>query len=79
MHNLLRYKTSDLFVPLVCDGGHRRLKHSRVKSLRPGPGLTFCLSPGPRIISDMMSMGTGNTMVELFSCEMLFRVCRYRS
>ena len=30
-------------------------------------------------ISDMMSMGTGNTMVELFSAEMLFRVCRYRS
>ena len=24
-----------------------------------------------------MSTGTGNTMVELFSAEMLFRVCRY--
>lgn len=27
MHNLLRYQTSDLFVALVCDWGHRRLKH----------------------------------------------------
>ena len=29
--------------------------------------------------SDMMSMGTGKMMVELFSTEMLFRVWRYRS
>ena len=29
--------------------------------------------------SDMMSMGTGKMMVELFSAEMLFRVWRYRS
>ena len=29
--------------------------------------------------SDMMSMGTGKMMVELFSAEMLFRVCKYRS
>ena len=28
---------------------------------------------------DMMSMGTGNTMVELFSAEILFSVCRYLS
>ena len=28
---------------------------------------------------DMMSMGTGNTIVLLFSAEMLFKVCRYRS
>ena len=27
----------------------------------------------------MMSMGTGNTIVLLFSAEMLFKVCRYRS
>ena len=26
---------------------------------------------------EMMSMGTGNTIVLLFSAEMLFRVCRY--
>ena len=31
------------------------------------------------INSDMMSMGTGNTMVELFSAEMLFSVCKYLS
>ena len=27
----------------------------------------------------MMSMGTGKMMVELFSAEMLLRVCRYRN
>ena len=27
----------------------------------------------------MMSTGTGNITVELFSAEMLFRVCKYRS
>ena len=39
--------------------------------------VTLDLSFGlPRIISEMMSIGTGNTMVELFSWEMLFRVWR---
>ena len=28
---------------------------------------------------DMMSMGTGKMIVLLFSAEMLFKVCRYRS
>ena len=45
--------------------------------------LTFidekCLTFGllsPFTISEMMSMGTGKTMVLLFSWEMLFKVCR---
>ena len=38
-----------------------------------GAELEVCMN------SDMMSMGTGKMMVELFSAEMLFRVWRYRS
>ena len=44
--------------------------------------LVLCLDPVavPVFMScDMMSMGTGNTMVLLFSAEMLFSVCRYLS
>ena len=38
---------------------------------------TFDFSLGlPLIISEMMSIGTGNTIVELFSWEMLLRVWR---
>ena len=38
-------------------------------------GITGLLSV-PVMKVDMMSMGTGNTMVLLFSAEMLFRVWR---
>ena len=31
------------------------------------------------IMPEITSMGTGNTMVLLFSADILFRVCRYRS
>ena len=31
------------------------------------------------MMHEMTSIGTGKMMVELFSAEMLFRVCRYRS
>ena len=40
---------------------------------------TSLLTFGMGRIADMMSTGTGNTMVLLFSAEMLFSVWRYRS
>ena len=45
------------------------------KAGRAGPALAAMLL----IAVLMMSTGTGNITVELFSAEMLFRVCKYRS
>ena len=45
------------------------------KGGRAGPALAAMLL----IAVLMMSTGTGNITVELFSAEMLFRVCKYRS
>ena len=46
-----------------------------VDSVAASVGLCFSVL----MSCEMMSMGTGNTMVLLFSAEMLFRVCRYLS
>lgn len=45
--------------------------------LRLTPMLLLLLLTPMKLL--MMSMGTGKMMVELFSAEMLLRVCRYRN
>ena len=46
------------------------------KDAKNAPSSPVVEKPGGMKL-DMMSIGTGNTIVELFSAEMLFSVCRY--
>ena len=71
---------SVMFIEVVCLDSELALPVCIILSIMLMPVL--CLDPVavPVFMScDMMSMGTGNTMVLLFSAEMLFSVCRYLS